>query len=45
LPLADLYVVAVHAIVAELQSRDAGSLLLTCFEVQQELVGVFGDGA
>ena len=40
LRLADLDVVAVHAVVADLQRRDAGRGFLALFEVDQELVGV-----
>ncbi len=40
LALADLDVVAVHAVVADLQRRDAGGGLFARFEIDQELIGV-----
>ena len=38
--LADLDVVAVHAVVADLQGRNAASGLLAFFQIDQELVRV-----
>ena len=42
---AQLDVVAVHAVVADLEGGDAGALPFAPFQIQQEAVGVFRQGA
>ena len=43
--LADLDVIAVHPVVADLEAVDAGALALAGLQVEQELVGVLRQGA
>ena len=40
LALADLDVIAVHTVVADLEGGDAGRSLLAFFEIDQELIGI-----
>ncbi len=42
---ADLDVVAVHAVVADLERADAGALALALFQIEQEAVAVLGQVA